>query len=107
MKPQPKQWSGHGLSVFLHRPREFSRAIALVVNSQPATRIDIPNIMPFLAQTSHQISNAVHRRIKWFHRRNLRPNVNADSSNLQILAASHLLINLWRTMDGYAELMFV
>src|ERR1035438_1607667 len=106
MQLQSAQWTQHRFCVCSNLFLEILLR-SLVRNPQSSTRVDITDVVPLFAQCGDQIGHVLERLLKGTHIGDLRANVNAYTSDLQIGTLPGLRVEHPGLGNRYAELVLM
>src|SRR5207253_7834040 len=104
MYSQSPQWTEHRLCVVTHEALKITILRLVISNPQTAPRVYILNAMAIPPKSANQFRHTLHGGRKRINFGNLRSDMYADASNLEMPNARCLRIQLARLVDRNPKL---
>src|SRR2546428_9328047 len=105
MHSQSPQWTEHRFRVVTREALKIGIARPVIINPQAAPRVYILNAMAIPPKSANQFRHTLHGGRKRIDVGNLRSDMYADASNLQISAPGRLRIELASLVDRNPKLV--
>src|SRR5437667_11112656 len=107
MHSQYPQWTDPRFRVVTREALKIGIARPVIINPQAAPRVYILNAMAIPTKSANQFRHTLHGGRKRIDVGNLRSDMYADASNLQISAPGRLRIELARLVDRNPKLVLL
>src|SRR5207249_9565290 len=107
MHSQPPQWTEHRFRVVTREALKIGIARPVIINPQAAPRVYILNAMAIPPKSANQFRHTLHGGSKRINVGNLRYDMYADASKLEMTNAGCLRIRLARLVDWNTKLVLL